>query len=475
MAEGAAQTPQPSALRRPVPIASLAALRILYGILGVFGATRFLASGWVARFYGTPEFFFRYEGFEWVPVPSEAGVTALFWVMAASGLAVALGWRTRLALAVHVLAFAWVELIDVTNYLNHYYLYTILGALLFALPCGAAASLDARAGRTPSLTHIPAGFLWLLRLQVAIVYLGAAVAKAQPDWLLHGQPLNLWLSARSSFPILGPLFDAPWMALAMSWAGFLHDLLVPGLLLWRPTRGWAYMLLLGFHAMTLILFQIGLFPVIMAAAATVFLAPDWPLRLRDRLARLLGREVLVGCPQEARGWRPPASRAARSLLWGLAGAWVCFQVLMPLRTFLHPGPVIWHEVGMRWSWRVMLREKNGAVTYRVRSAERPRDQHIAPHAFLTPDQEREMASQPDMIWQLGRHLADLWRARGHTEVEVRVDAVCSLNGRPPARLIDPEVDLAALADADALIPHILPAPDGAPPMLRPIRLARTTP
>jgi hypothetical protein len=52
-----------------------------------------------------------------------------------------------------------------------------------------------------------------------------------------------------------------------------------------------------------------------------------------------------------------------------------------------------------------------------------------------------------------------------------VDALCSLNGRPPARLLDPDVDLAAVPDASALAAVILPAPAGPPPTLRPVRLA----
>ncbi len=454
-------------LSRPVPIDSLAALRVLYGLLGVLSATRFVASGWVERFYGTPQFFFRYEGFAWIPVPSPAGVEVLFGLMALSGLAIFLGWRTRAALIVHVAAFAWVELIDVTNYLNHYYLYTLLGLLLAALPSGRALSLDARRDPDHARTHVPAAVIWLLRFQVGVVYIGAALAKAQPDWLLHGQPLNIWLSARASFPLIGPWLDTPLAAIAFSWAGFLHDLLAPALLLWRPTRALAYGALLVFHGMTLILFQIGMFPFIMAAAATIFLAPDWP---RQTLARLGLARPRVASARSAT-WSPPTLPLHRRALLGLAAAWVAFQILMPLRTHLHDGPVIWHEVGMRWSWRVMLREKNGTVTFRVRTEPGARERHVAPHAFLTPDQEREMSGQPDMIWQLARHIAATFRDRGHPDVEVRVDALCSLNGRSPARLLDPDVDLAAVPDASALAAVILPAPAGPPPTLRPVRLA----
>ena len=62
------------------------------------------------------------------------------------------------------MAFTWVELIDVTNYLNHYYLVTLLGLLVLALPLGRAGSLDAR--RDPSIagSAVPA---WVVVLRVS--------------------------------------------------------------------------------------------------------------------------------------------------------------------------------------------------------------------------------------------------------------------------------------------------------------------
>ena len=53
-----------------------------------------------------------------------------------------------------------------------------------------------------------------------------------------------------------------------------------------------------------------------------------------------------------------------------------------------------------------------------------------------------MTTEPDLIHQAAIAIAADERHRGH-DVEVRVDAWVSLNGRPAQRLIDPTVDLAA--------------------------------
>jgi vitamin K-dependent gamma-carboxylase len=273
---------------------------------------------------------------------------------------------------------------------------------------------------------------------------------------VYAQPLNLWLSARVDLPVLGPWLSPWWVALAMSWAGFLFDTTIPLWLSWRRSRPWAFAVVVCFHVGTHLLFTIGLFPIIMVSSALIFFGPSWPRR-----------------------WLPAGLRAAPALsasapfapargAWAVLGALAVFEVLMPLRAHLYAekGAVIWHEQGMRWSWRVMVREKNGSVTYRVRLPGDARERIITPSRYLTAHQEREMSGQPDLILQLGHHIArDLERQR-RGPAQVRVDALVSLNGRRPARLIDPDVDLATIPDGVALAPWILPAPEEPPPRLR---------
>jgi hypothetical protein len=135
---------------------------------------------------------------------------------------------------------------------------------------------------------------------------------------------------------------------------------------------------------------------------------------------------------------------------------------MPLRAFLYPGDVLWHEQGMRYSWRVMVREKNGSIGYRVRWRDSDREVYVPPSRYLTSHQEREMSGQPDLILQLARRIAADFEARGYKEVEVRVDALVSLNGRRAKPMIDPNADLARERDTVALMRWIEPRPPGDP-------------
>jgi hypothetical protein len=149
-------------------------------------------------------------------------------------------------------------------------------------------------------------------------------------------------------------------------------------------------------------------------------------------------------------------------------AYCVLQVALPLRTHLYGGNVLWHEQGMRFSWRVMVREKNGAVTFLVRSKATGRTWQVSPERYLTRLQEREMSSQPDLILQLARHIQRDFAERGLGPVEVRADALVSLNGRRMARLIDPNVDLTTVRHGLARAAWILPAPSEPPAAIRPI-------
>lgn len=455
----------------PVDVASLVAFRAIVGALVFVASARFLVNGWVERFFVKPDFTFKFWGFAWVEVLPPWAMHVVFVAMAVLGLMVAAGLFYRVAVVALFILFTYVELLDVTNYLNHYYLVSLHLFLLCCLPLHRAGSLDV--WRRPSLRvdTLPAWMVWLLRFQVGAVYFYAAVAKFSSDWLLHAQPLNIWLAARTETPLIGSLFRNWWVALAMSWGGFLNDLIVPFALLHRRSRPWAYTVVVVFHILTGWLFNIGMFPLIMITSALIFFSPDWP----RRVLRLLNKAPRRATPPQAAERDDAAAAnaetspaAAAQPLWMMRPAlalctfYVLVQVLMPWRFVLYGGDVLWHEQGMRWSWRVMVREKNGSVTYKVHLPRQGRTRLVSPRRYLTDQQEREMSGQPDLILQLAHHIGQEFRDKGHPRVEVRVDAQVSLNGRRPQALIDPDVDLMQIRDGLALADWILPAPSTPP-------------
>jgi hypothetical protein len=63
--------------------------------------------------------------------------------------------------------------------------------------------------------------------------------------------------------------------------------------------------------------------------------------------------------------------------------------------------------------------------------------------YLTPQQEKQMSTQPDMILQFAHFLAKEYnKNKGFTAAEVYADSYAALNGHPSQPFIDNTVDLA---------------------------------
>lgn len=454
------------ALTAPRDIAALAVLRMLIGGLMCVGALRFMHNGWIERLYVEPTFHFKYWGFGWVQVPDQAGLYLLYSGIAFTALLVAIGAFYRVAIIAFWCLFTYAELMDVTTYLNHYYFISLLSLILCFLSPHRAWSVDAWLRPKLRAASLPAWQTYWLRFQVGLLYFYAGWAKFEPDWLLHAQPLNIWLPPHSGLPLLGPLLELQWMHYAFSWFAFAFDVTIIGFMLWRRTRLLAFGVILVFHWFTHLFFNIGLFPFIMVFAVLVFFDADWPRRL-FALLRLPASPATLSAASAAPAvrWTPMGASFATVVL-----TFCVVQFLLPLRQWTYPGTVIWHEQGMRFSWRVMLREKSGTLEYQVVAADGTR-MLVSPHDYLTEQQYREMAGQPDMILKLAHHIRDDFDGRGMGPVQVYADSQVSLNGRDAQRMIDPVTDLAQVEDGLSRAAWILPPPSEPPPLHRPLRLA----
>ena len=414
---------------RSVDGAALAAFRMLFGLIAAVGAARFLVNGWLEPMYLDPAYHFTYPGFGWVQPWPGWGMHAHMAVLVGLCVAIALGWHTRVALGAYLLGFTYVELLDRTYYLNHYYWITVAGLVLLLLPSGRVWSLDARRGGRGD--EVAAWMIWALRGLVGMVYVYAGIAKLNPDWL-RGEPLRIWFPQDADLPLAGHLLTREWVAVTASWVTVGFELLVVPALMWRRTRPVAYAAVVCFHLGTwIVLPQIGAFPFIMIGGALVFFPSDWPRRL---LARL-------GVSRRMRHGRAVVPH--RGVAWAV-GVIAVVELLLPLRPALYPGDVRWTEEGYRFSWRVMLTEKVGHARFVVEDPDTGRRWTVDPGTFLNAPQERAMSVQPDMVLDAAHILRDRYRARGVAEPRVYADVMVAMNGAPPRRLIDPSTDLASV-------------------------------
>ena len=91
----------------------------------------------------------------------------------------------------------------------------------------------------------------------------------------------------------------------------------------------------------------------------------------------------------------------------------------------------------------MLTEKTGHVRFRITDTETGEQWIEYPEKYLTPTQYERMSYQPDMILATAHIIAKDANSRGRS-VQVRADAFVTINGRPAARFVDPDVDLASI-------------------------------
>lgn len=430
--------------QQPVSPAPLAIFRIFFGVMMLFSILRFLWNGWVQDLYIKPDFHFSYYGFEWVQAFGPWGMYTLYALMALSAILVALGLFYRLGAVLFFLSFTYVELIDKTYYLNHYYFISLVAFILIFIPAHRYCSLDVIRKPALKLQQVPVWTLNLLRLQLGIVYLSAGIAKLNPDWLFRAMPMKTWLAAHMHWPVIGPLLAKPWVAFAGSWFGAVYDLSIVFIFMIRRLRWFGYFLVVVFHGLTAVLFQIGMFPYIMIGATLIFFSPAFHERLIAKVSHYF---------QLTKYWVQPSGTAQQlplfsHPLWkkatmGLFIAFIAFQVVWPFRFLAYPGNLFWTFEGYRFSWRVMLTEKAGTTFFNVTNPENGETAEITNKAYLTGFQEKIMATQPGMILEFAHHLASVYKKKGIEDPVVTVDSYVALNGRGTKRFIDPDVNLAA--------------------------------
>lgn len=438
-------------ITQQVPIAPLATFRVLFGFMMFVGVVRLVAKGWVREFYIDPVVYFPFYGFEWVKPPGETGIWIIVFLMALGALGVMLGLYYRLSAAIFFLAFTYVELIDKTYYLNHYYFVSLVSLAMVFLPAHRYFSLDASRNPLIVRSHIPRWHIGIIKLQLAFVYFFAGIAKLNPAWLFDAMPLKIWLQGQTDLPLIGPLFDLPWIPYLFSWFGAFYDLTIVLFLLMPRTRWWAYAAVIVFHALTGMLFNIGMFPVIMILATLIYFSPQFHEQL-IQFIRKIGRASTA-----ATEYLPlKQGKTAGNAGLYLTAAFFAIQVLLVFRFVLYPGNLYWTEQGYRFSWRVMLVEKAGTAFFFVTDSETGGRIEVNNRDFLTITQEKQMSFQPDMILQYAHFLRDHFKnkeivVRGDTliikEPIVTAEVYVRLNNSGSRLLIDPEVDLARIEDS----------------------------
>jgi hypothetical protein len=293
---------------------------------------------------------------------------------AASALALAVGYRTRLAtIACWVLmASLHARLPGVLNAGD-----TLVRVMLFwsmFLPLGAAWSLDARRRGPPPHAQVFSAASVAFIVQLAIVYWVAGVAKWNEDWLGGNALANIFGFGLYGTPLGRALIDYPaltrWASRSVVWLELLGPFLLFSPWATARLRVLAVVVFIAFHVAIGATITLGLFPYI-AVAAWLALLPSEFWEWFETRKRACEQKAALGIPPLA----PPFKGR------GLTG--VCCWAALALVVYWNigvatgaklPAPVgRWashaiNATGLNQSWKVFGRapKRDGWFVYQAR-------------------------------------------------------------------------------------------------------------
>ena len=436
-------------LFRQIDIAPLIFFRIVFGLLGFLDVVGVWVHYHLMKDTFNPDNLqIKYYGFQWVQTMPDPWLSLVFWITALAAIGVLVGKWYRLSALVFAIGFSYIFFLEKCNYLNHGYLFCVLSYLMIFVPAHKAFSLDLKSNPKIYANAIPQWPIWLLKFLMTTVYIFGGIAKINPDWL-RALPLRVWLPYKKDYLLIGPLLEQEWVPWVMSYGGLLHDLFIIPFMLIKRTRIAAFLVCCFFHISNTLVFQIGIFPWLSIAVTALFFPANFPrtvvnfLQEKIKLIRKWNTTYLTFLQNNISTLRTEHIPVLPSITAGILIVFCIVQLLLPLRHHLYKGDVAWTEEGHRYSWRMMLRGKQGHGYYMVKNLTNTQEKRVYASKFLTKRQNGKYKSHPDMILFIAHHLRDEYQAKWETDsVAVYPHFKVKLNGRNYQAYTDSSVDLA---------------------------------
>ncbi|OBX23653.1 MULTISPECIES: HTTM domain-containing protein [Bizionia] len=415
-------------LFKQVDNSALIIFRIIFGLLCFLESIGAIFTGWINRTLIEPQFTFSFISFEWLqPLPGN-GMYIYYIIMGLFGLFIMLGYKYHVSAFMFTLLWTGTYLMQKSSYNNHYYLLVLLSAIMIILPAHKNVSIDAKLNPKIKEIAMPNWCRYIFILQMFIVYTYGSIAKLYPDWL-DASVMAILMKSKEHYYFIGEFLQNESMHYFLAYGGILFDGLIIPLLLYKPTRKYAFFASIFFHLFNSFVFQVGIFPYLSLAFALFFFEPKTIHRIfLKRKPFYEGSDVII-----------PSYKKPMLAIFAI---YFSVQILLPLRQYVFPQSVLWTEEGHRMSWRMMLRSKSGHTVYYVVDKKTQVKTTINLDHYLTPKQKRLASAKADVIWQFSQILKEDFAKKGQ-DVSVFVDCKISVNGRRYIQFINPEVDIAA--------------------------------
>ena len=407
----------------------LGLFRLIFGLFMLYECWHYADVQLIDAGLLAPKILFKYEGFEWLPLLPRPVLQVLLGGMAVGAAMMALGAWSRWGGWMFALGQAYFMLMEKAYFNNHIYFYTLISVLLTFTD--ADHFVSARGNRGYGAT-VPRWQLFILQLQVIVLYFFGGVAKLAPDWMLRQEPVRTLLQSLPQNHFFAPLLRNEFGAYLLTYGGFVLDFFAPLFLYYKPLRRWALWAFIGFHLTNSSIFDdIGVFPFVTLTATILFFETENIPFVR----RLSGRSKMAESP----GVAPVMSPVLRYTLLG----WFAFQFIFPLRIYLLPNEGDYTTVGNRFSWHMKINTRvPEEMTFMVVDPATRQEQRVEIQTFVNDYQIGHLASDPRSVAAFARMIRDEMARRGVPGVAVKARIRFKYNGRSSQFFVNPQVDLA---------------------------------
>jgi hypothetical protein len=305
------------------------------------------------------------------------------------------------------------------------------------IPANAQLSLGKKTGKVEKPV-----FYWnlfILRLQLAIVYFYGGISKLNYDWIVSQEPVRTLLENKAATSFIGEILSSKFALYFFTYGGLAFDLLIPFLLFIPGTRVIAVILALCFNIMNAWLFDdINIFPYFMMLSLVLFLDPSKVMKFVR--SKIIGKKTAPLLPKSA-------VRTNNAIIYVLTFYFI-IQFTVPFRHLLYPGNTDWTGLGQRFSWRMKIQHRSiKTMEFKVWDLNTKTIFPVIPSAYrLNRDQISLLSQDPSAAVQFAKFLKQYCKEnKGMDNVQVTSNIVVSFNGRPEQKIFREEVDLGSIS------------------------------
>lgn len=413
--------------------------RIVYGLFMAYEMIDYIRIGLVKNMFFLPALNFKYDFLGWLKPLPEGSMNILLIILLLCTICITLGILFRWACRVFAVGYLYIFLLDKSIYNNHIYLFILL-AILFSLT-DADKGLAVRIRKPKAATLIPRWQVFVLQVQIVIVYFYGGIAKLTYDWMVNCQPVRFLIQQLSPEHFLAPLLKNELAVYTLNYGGLLLDLLAPLLLWYKPVRRWAIFPFIIFHLTNSRIFtDIGIFPYLMLFALILF------YELKELPGGKWISEALATGPKSKSKLEvlPQVAQPSFAFRYALVPYFI-FQLLFPFRGHFLPNDLDWTTIGNRFSWRMKVDTRQiEEMKFWVVDPATNENLPVDIQSLVNDMQILNLSMDPRSVADFAKMVKAKANEQGIRDARVKADIKLIYNRRPPQYFVDPGVDLATV-------------------------------